>query len=515
MGIGIKVEAGFSHMVYFVHPAAGRRFIQMIPVHNTAYAFRRVCIEKDGAHTGIILQDGGGTAAHNHAGALPCQTANFSSLSVVNHLAFRVEQVGHIGSIGQRIAGEHGGEVGGALLTAREQGLAETGIVRCALKQQLIVAGNPQGLCHTLTDFTPAASILTANTENKRLQNKFPFSDSKATVSFQATTVYALPLKKKNIELILQLYQYIMTEVIDMNINYEYYRCFYYVAKYRNLTRAAEAMLSSQPNVTRAMNALEQALGCRLLSRSNRGVALTPEGERLYSHVCIAQQQLQEGEAELAAGKDLRGGVVTVGASETALHGLLLPVLRRFQLDYPGVRIRISNHSTPQAVAALRSGQVELAVVTTPTGVRHPLEEARLVDYREILIAGPRFASLAGETIALAQLADYPLICLGRETKTYEFYQQLFARHGLALQPDVEAATADQILPLVCSDLGLGFLPERFAAGALERGEVFAVALAEPIPERSICLVTDKNRPLGRAAQTLERRLRAAARRKS
>ena len=238
-----------------------------------------------------------------------------------------------------------------------------------------------------------------------------------------------------------------------------------------------------------------------LLSNCNK-YAL--EGTRIYLDVIK-----WEGQVTLSV-KNISRQQLNIPAEQMCIRDR-----RRFQLDYPGVRIRISNHSTPQAVAALRSGQVELAVVTTPTGVRHPLEEAQLVDYREILIAGPRFASLAGETIALAQLADYPLICLGRETKTYEFYQQLFARHGLALQPDVEAATADQILPLVCSDLGLGFLPERFAAGALERGEVFAVALAEPIPERSICLVTDKNRPLGRAAQTLERRLRAAARRKS
>ena len=43
-----------------------------------------------------------------------------------------------------------------------------------------------------------------------------------------------------------------------MDINFEYYKIFYYVAKYCNFTKAARALGNSQPNVTRAMNNLEQ-----------------------------------------------------------------------------------------------------------------------------------------------------------------------------------------------------------------------------------------------------------------
>lgn len=42
-----------------------------------------------------------------------------------------------------------------------------------------------------------------------------------------------------------------------MNINFEYYKIFYYVAKYHNFTKAAKVLENSQPNVTRAMNCLE------------------------------------------------------------------------------------------------------------------------------------------------------------------------------------------------------------------------------------------------------------------
>ena len=49
-----------------------------------------------------------------------------------------------------------------------------------------------------------------------------------------------------------------------MAANFEYYKIFYYVAKYQNFTLAAKALLSSQPSVSRCMQALETELGCRL-----------------------------------------------------------------------------------------------------------------------------------------------------------------------------------------------------------------------------------------------------------
>ena len=61
-----------------------------------------------------------------------------------------------------------------------------------------------------------------------------------------------------------------------MDISYDYYRIFYYVAKYKSFTGAAEALLNSQPNITRTMKKLEKELGCTLFVRQRHGIALTP-----------------------------------------------------------------------------------------------------------------------------------------------------------------------------------------------------------------------------------------------
>ena len=114
-----------------------------------------------------------------------------------------------------------------------------------------------------------------------------------------------------------------------MNVNFEYYKIFYYVAKYNNFTKAAHVLNNSQPNITRAMNCLEHELNCTLFVRTNRGVCLTPEGERLFTRVSAAMTQLQLAEEELSDSVRLEHGSISIGASETALNIYLLEHLKK------------------------------------------------------------------------------------------------------------------------------------------------------------------------------------------
>ena len=97
-----------------------------------------------------------------------------------------------------------------------------------------------------------------------------------------------------------------------MDINYDYYRIFYYVATYKSFSKAASILASNQPNISRFMNNLENQLGCRLFVRSNHGISLTPEGEKLYSHVKIAYEQFKAAELELVNDRSLKSGVITI-----------------------------------------------------------------------------------------------------------------------------------------------------------------------------------------------------------
>ena len=187
-----------------------------------------------------------------------------------------------------------------------------------------------------------------------------------------------------------------------MDVNFEYYKIFYYVAKYHNFTKAAQALNNSQPNITRAMN------------------------------------------------------------------------------------------------------WIDFAVVSTPAEVDSPLKQIMLMPFQEILVGVTTFTALGSQELSLREVKNYPMISLGRETMTYKFYNSVFLSHGLDLSPDTEAATADQILPLVKCELGLAFLPQPMAAPSLLKKEIVQIPLKDEIPERQICLVYDSQHLMGAAARELK-----------
>lgn len=291
-----------------------------------------------------------------------------------------------------------------------------------------------------------------------------------------------------------------------MDITYDYYRIFYYVATYKSFSKAAKVLGSNQPNITHFMNNLENQLGCKLFLRSNRGVTLTKEGELLYRHVSVAYQHLHTAEIELANKKSMEEGSVTISASEIGLHLRLLPVLAKFHKQYPNIRLHLLNHSTPRALRAVKEGEADFAIVTTPLQVQKPLKVTSLMKFEEIVVGNEKFSGKK-EKMELRDLAECPIISLGKESTSYRFYSEWFLEHQMVFAPDTEVETMDQISPLISCGLGIGFLPELYAKPMIEAGQLCQIPLKEKIPKREICLVENRNFPLGIAEETLKKML--------
>ena len=152
----------------------------------------------------------------------------------------------------------------------------------------------------------------------------------------------------------------------------------------------------------------------------------------------------------------------------------------------------------------MKNGEVDFAIVSTPAEVEPGLKMVELKSFYEVLVGGKTFTALASQNLSLKELTNYPLISLSDESMTRSFYRQLFLDHDAVLKPDTEAATTDQMLTLVKSELGLAFVPEPMAREPLQRGEIVQLHLQEIIPSRSICLVYDHHRPLNTAARKFQ-----------
>ena len=160
----------------------------------------------------------------------------------------------------------------------------------------------------------------------------------------------------------------------------------------------------------------------------------------------------------------------------------MLPKLEKFHKLYPHIKLKISNHSTPQAIKALRKGFVDFSIVTTPLYCEHPLQSQRLCSFRDILIGGPSYRDIGFSPKRLRDLQDFPFISLNEGTATRNFYEKYFYQKH---------------------DLGIGVCPEALAKDYLDRGEIIEIPVKEHANPRDICLLTDSTRPIGIAGKKL------------
>ncbi|MFL9875740.1 LysR substrate-binding domain-containing protein [Paraburkholderia megapolitana] len=134
-------------------------------------------------------------------------------------------------------------------------------------------------------------------------------------------------------------------------------RGFVAVGRRMSITLAAQDLCVTQSAVSRQVHALERQLGVRLLVRGHRSIAFTVEGERLFRSADSALQQLQDVFGVIRPAGAARPVTLSSSIGFTGLW--LLPRLRAFQQQYPGVDVRVSANNS---IADLRRDDIDLAI---------------------------------------------------------------------------------------------------------------------------------------------------------
>ena len=279
-----------------------------------------------------------------------------------------------------------------------------------------------------------------------------------------------------------------------MSISYEYYKIFYFVARYKSFNQAAKVLLNSQPNIARAINNLESDLNCTLFDRSHRGVTLTKEGEVLYEYIAEAHRLIRIGEDTINSMSKKRKGTVIIGLStgitDITIRNRVLPPIKIFSIKNDGINLKVMNDSTPNLVKMISDESINLAVITTTKYSESTLREHILYSFNEIPIAGNAFrTSLYGRKVTLRELSDYPIITMPRDSESFETHDRLFAAQGAILQPKIETYTMRQALAFAENDMGIACIAEEYVRPAIERGSIFQIDVDSGLPKREISLI--------------------------
>lgn len=285
-----------------------------------------------------------------------------------------------------------------------------------------------------------------------------------------------------------------------MDINYELYKVFYYVANSLSFSEASKQLFISQSAVSQSIKTLEKRLNQNLFIRSTKKVRLTPEGEILLRHIEPAINLIQRGENQILEANSLGGGQLRIGASDTICRYFLVPYLSRFHKEYPNVHIKVTNQTSIGCVDLLENGQVDFIVTNFPNSRLNNQSHIRPIrKFQDVFVANKAFFDLEGRELSFEELLKYPILMLDRHSTTSEFLHQLFLQHELDLVPEIELSSNDLLLDLASIGLGIAFLPDYLLSRDCQ--ELYPLTLKEKLPERELVIVTNDQMPLSPAAK--------------
>ena len=284
-----------------------------------------------------------------------------------------------------------------------------------------------------------------------------------------------------------------------MDINYELYKVFYYVATSLSFSDASKKLFISQSAVSQSIKTLEKKLGQSLFIRSTKKVQLTPAGALLLKHVEPAMNLISRGESQLLDSGTLGLGQLHIGASDTICRYFLLPYLKQFHQAFPKVPIKITNATSIECVHLLDQRKVDLIVTNFPnTHLNHAYIQKTVCNFSDVFIANPSYFAFDQEEIPFEKLQQYPIMMLDRNSTTSEFLHNLFLQHQLELLPQVELSSNDLLIDMARIGLGIAFIPDF----CLSRDDSDLVILntKEKMPPRQIVVSANTMLPVSASA---------------
>ncbi|MEC0264800.1 MULTISPECIES: LysR family transcriptional regulator [Paenibacillus] len=287
-----------------------------------------------------------------------------------------------------------------------------------------------------------------------------------------------------------------------MEFNMEWYRVFYWTAKFGSLTKAAERLHITQPAVSHTLKQLEASLGGLLFFRTTKGVTLTTEGEVLFKFVEQAIHFIEIGEKKIAEMQELMYGEINIGASDTLCKHYLLRHLEQFHKQFPDIKIRVTNRTTPETITLLKEGKIDFGIVNLPTS--DPNINFRISSpQQDCLVGNHDYAALAEKPFPLEELHQYPLLLLEPGGSTRNFLDEFAISHGVRLKPEFELGSLDLLVQFAQSGFGLTFIVRNYVTEELSSGKLVEIPLTPPVPERHVGIATLKGVPLSAASKRL------------
>ncbi len=272
-----------------------------------------------------------------------------------------------------------------------------------------------------------------------------------------------------------------------MNQNLSSYRIFYTVANTGNISKAAKELYISQPAISKSIQKLEESVGCKLFSRSSRGVVLTEEGKLLYEHVSAAFETLNLGEEKLKRSIELGVGHLKIGVSSTLCKYLLLPYLKEFIRQNPHITISITCQSTNETLKLLEDNKIDIGLIGKPDNIKN-IHFDFLEEIEDVFVATKDYIrNLRARGIQKDQiLQSSTLMLLDKNNMTRQYIDDYLQDNQIVVKDSIDISNMDLLIDFARIGVGVACVIKNFIKKDLADGSLVEIPLGIPIHKREV-----------------------------
>lgn len=243
------------------------------------------------------------------------------------------------------------------------------------------------------------------------------------------------------------------------------------IAKYQNITKAADALFISQPTLSKFLISLEEELGLRLFRKAGHKIILTYAGERYIEKAAEILRLKQSLDHELS---DIRASEIStlhIGFTCMRCSYMFPEILPRFHKRYPNVKVILHEGDSQFLDTELMNGKIELAFCSKPVSENPKFEYHPIFSEQLLFCMNRERAQRLSPAPSLQK--QYPLIspdiCTDQillrpstAQRTGQYIDEMIPKTQFVFKDIQYIRSIPAIAGLVAADYGVAFLPESY-----------------------------------------------------
>lgn len=224
-----------------------------------------------------------------------------------------------------------------------------------------------------------------------------------------------------------------------------------------SFSRAAQALILTQPSLSSRIQGLERELGVQLFHRMRRGVRLTDAGKSFFPYAERSLESLRQGSSLLSSTQHADHGVLQIGTARAIGTYVLPDLLARFREIYPLIGVQIRTGRSTEVLQMVLDEEVQVGL---SRNIRHPeVMSAQLYDEEIVLVTHPSHTFTKMGEASIYDVAQEPLILYDRDSSYFQLIDRVCREAGVVPRVEMNMDSIEATKRMIQKGLGISFLP--------------------------------------------------------